>query len=284
MKPAAETRRLVQLAQDLGLETQVKKSNASNSHYVTLVHPRNRASLRIRISNHARCGPSPNTVDLEIGNHRQATAPHTMTPYVITRISQVSGLPNKADRLLREWNSQAIDQARREYEATARREGLEYAAQANALEEIRQGGTFSDEKLSRITAKHLQLAGASANKQAVARVQNEIKAGLKLDPGSAILVKARKQQGHPLPATPTEKVPFLAKAKRALRPIIQTSRTPDQAIAASLQTARSTPHGLEALSLSLSNKFHIPRSEASKAVKRHIKQQEKLCRSTTRKA
>ena len=107
MKPTLESRRLIELANTLGLETQVKQSDLSNSRYITITNPVTGTSITVRISNHRQAPIYRQKLDLEIGDHNGANSPETRTPKVLRQLISLSQRYNRKQEILADWAKQA---------------------------------------------------------------------------------------------------------------------------------------------------------------------------------
>ena len=294
MNPALETRKLVQLATTMGLETKVTKSNLSNSHYLTITNPADNATIRVRISNHDQVLMYQQQFDLEIGNHRKANCPETHSPKVLKKLVNLSGEHHQTDAILdailSEW-------AKIAEQSTPSSEARGNAAEADIADQVtdtvRRGGAFSNKVIRSLIRETTLSNNLPPIQTTVLRIQEKVVEKLRQDQGQAVLTAAvlvtqeeretikaehkaseqRRTQAarEQLARLQAEKSVILENSMSAVRPFIQQAATIEAGIAAAHETGKTLQYGMEAVVRTLLEKYGMSKSEASKIVRRAIK-------------
>lgn len=292
MNPATEARKLVQLANDLGLEANIKRSNLSNSHYVTIFNTSTMNIMEARISNHSQWRSYYHHVDIEIGQHEEAHATATRTPRVLREIANFAEEQDQIPTILEQWKEDTERAKLDGHNEAAQRNAEEAAAAAQVTDAIREGGKFSTENIRFLIKKQMRSNGITATKPSITKTLEQVSQQLRQNQGEAVLTpdvflteaeradlkqqqEARRQSMQRMATAQAdknqkEKAAIMANAISAMQPMIQESSTVEEIISKSLETARTFRYGLEALSRAIMNESGMSRTQASKQVRRAL--------------
>ena len=190
MNPALEAQKLVTLAATLGLETDVRTSNLSNSHYLTIWNPQDNTAIQVRISNHEQVPLYYQKFDLEIGDHHRANCPETHSPKLLKKLTKLSQQPHQTDTILSEWARSAEHTAQTTLTKAARRNTAEAQLASQTADTIRNGGSFSN-KTVRVLIQHTTRSNHLwPTRATISRIQKQVAEKLRQDQGHAILTPA----------------------------------------------------------------------------------------------